>query len=49
MEITLKLAPQEVQLLINALAALPYGQVRGVIEKVVEQANAKPAQEGPKE
>jgi hypothetical protein len=45
MEIELKLEPTEVQLIINALANLPYGQVRGVIEKVVDQANAQTQQE----
>ena len=45
MEIELKLMPQEVQLVIGALANLPYGQVRALIEKVVEQANAQTHQE----
>lgn len=45
MNIELKLSTQEVQLIINALANLPYGQVRALIENVVDQANAQTQQQ----
>ncbi len=45
MNIELKLSTQEVQLIINALANLPYGQVRTLIENVVDQANAQTQQQ----
>jgi hypothetical protein len=45
MNIELKLSTQEVQLIINALVTLPYGQVKALVENVVDQANAQTQQQ----
>ena len=37
----LKLSSEDLVLIINELAKLPYGEVRGTIEKIVEQTNYK--------
>jgi hypothetical protein len=39
--IKLELTPEEVQVVINALAQMPYAQVAGLIPKLIAQANPK--------
>ena len=38
-EITLNVTPEELQIIVNGLAALPYSQVAGLIPKLIQQAN----------
>lgn len=44
MDLKLKLTTEEAQLIVNALANLPYAQVAGLIPKIMQQAQQQSKQ-----